>query len=192
MTISGWRLIVFVTAIMMIRLLPADAAFCETGAGALPPAAEKTSGRDAQPADPDYSYLSEYDGAYPYITLFQDERVVKLLKDLLGDEYYHFMKNMSVQLPMEAMEDGIFASGQAPHSSLSEEAVLFIGYDGRAEAAILTTMNGESMYGDRILYFGSGEELKDFSKGLADWYKRIVDDIGKNIKWEKRGGAPPN
>jgi hypothetical protein len=119
----------------------------------------------------DITKLDRYLGQHPNI-LFQDSTIASAFKELLSDNYDHFITNISVASDLQLIEDYYVSDGYAPHERYYERAafginknsgvVYIIMYVDGKEIKLFGIKDEESLPPD-LLYFY--ESYKYFMSG---------------------------
>lgn len=121
-----------------------------------------------------YEYIKKFKGKYPReVSLFYDGVLNTQLINLLGEEKYNlFIENMSVQIPIEIINDECaFISGGAPHSFGYDEACIEIDFvNDKISVGILT--NGKDVF----YYTEKEDKSTEHTKGmLNEWLNENIE-----------------
>lgn len=126
-----------------------------------------------------YGYIKNYKGKYPHdLNLFEKGVLKTQLINLLGKEKYNvFLQNMSVQIPIEIINDEYtFITGGAPHSFGYDVACIEIDFvNDKISVGILTE-------GKDVFYFTEKENKsqKQTEGKLNSWLYEANQTIKNN------------
>lgn len=103
-------------------------------------------------------------GKYPADVFKENENVVLQLKNILGNDWKLFERNMSVSSAMKRDGDYLYGEGLAPHQGGSEEAIFTINAS-TGDVSNAAILSGE--FNNTIKYYGQAP----LPQIIANWHK---------------------
>ncbi len=136
----------------------------------------------------EFKYLKKYAGEYSSDEILNDKKIQPIIKKMMGKDYEHLIRNLSVTGKVDLISGSIVIGGNAPHRGGEEMAILDINlYTGIIRAAIFTQKK-IFIYSDKEKYdkFIDKNKYEHLPISIKDW----IAVVNKNLS--SRSNKPQN
>lgn len=130
-------------------------------------------------------HLSTYIGTYNIMAIYDDPYVNRVLKDRLGKEYQHLIRNLQVRGPIDMVGGHLVVSGNEPHNAYNEAAILTVSpYDGEVNVALFS-QGKITLYSQRDKYEYLPADLQVWIFLINKEDSNIYSTPPANLVWKK-------